>query len=215
MQTRVACGTSGRCQGAAEWRVWHAPAPAAIWSSAEDFREADLHRHHRGTSGNALHLAAARGHAPLVSALLAVGLKPNAVNDAHYAIKRGRGGGKRRVASPPISWARVRDHTEVIRVLEMRRREHGPPLLRLPATSSPSSTSAVRIGTLKKFVMREAGSFGFICPDQRGGGEVFVHLETLRGAARKNGKLGYPAPGMRLVYIHDVRRAWAKAKTSP
>ena len=164
-------------------------------------RERNLHNHHRGTSGSALHLAAARGHAPLVEALLAVGLKPNAVDIFAYGFPSNK------AATTPVAWARVRGHVEVVRLLEGARRAQGPPLLKLPSASNGPVRipSAVKVGTLKKLIHRGDNSFGFIAPDEGGGEQVFDHLETLRGAARAVGKQGFPAPGMRLAYVATPR----------
>ena len=99
----------------------------------------DLHTNQRGSFGNSLHLAAAKGDRELVNALLDIGYDPSIRCD-HRAVlcaeelRQQKGyngdfhvnGDHNNKLWLPEDWARVRGHTRVTRLLEKIRKELQP-----------------------------------------------------------------------------------------
>jgi hypothetical protein len=99
----------------------------------------DLHSNQRGSLGNSLHLAAAKGDRELVNALLDIGYDPSIRCD-HRAIlcaeelRQQKGyngdfhvnGDHNNKLWLPEDWARVRGHTRVTRLLEEKRKQLQP-----------------------------------------------------------------------------------------
>jgi hypothetical protein len=96
----------------------------------------DLHSNQRGSLGNSLHLAAAKGDRELVNALLDIGYDPSFRCD-HRAVlcaeelrqQKGYNGDfhvnddHNSKLLLPEDWARVRGHTRVTRLLEKKRKQ--------------------------------------------------------------------------------------------
>ena len=184
----------------------------------------ELHRRVRGTDCSALHMAAARGHAPLVRVLVEAGM-----NRSHLA-ERARNGSaaqRRATGKTPAEWARLRGHTRVVELLNQRVVQPNRPVrLAIPTGQPGRGVGAAQFGTLIRFEVSKG--FGFITPDLdsedeasdddydvdeydegRRGDDIFVHLDVLRAAAR--GSRGYPQPGQRLLFRTQQGRQGLRA----
>mmetsp|Transcript_38004 Transcript_38004/g.113502 ORF Transcript_38004/g.113502 Transcript_38004/m.113502 type:complete len:191 (-) Transcript_38004:315-887(-) len=78
------------------------------------------HVRHRGSIGNPLHRAAARGHKPLVEALVSGGLRPSCPVQSGMGFNDGRDRGRNKYKLPE-HWAQLRGHKEVVEFLRRRR----------------------------------------------------------------------------------------------
>ena len=102
------------------------------------FDHDELHAIQRGSFGNSLHLAAAKGDRELVEALLDVGCDPcvrcdrralqdnnmnSSVNGHLNGHSNNRNNGGRESMRYPEDWARIRGHNRVVRLLTRRRKQ--------------------------------------------------------------------------------------------
>ena len=186
-----------------------------------------LHRRVRGSDGSALHLASARGHAPLVRVLLAAGMSRSHLVRKRDDYDRSANRANRKACTAEV-WARKRGHARVVELLNHKVTQPNRPV-RLAVPTGRGAARQVQVGTLVRFDVRKG--FGFIEPDfnsedeadddddddddyycdheERRGDDVFVHLNTLRAAAQ--GSRGYPQPNQRLVFRAEQGRQGTKA----
>ena len=104
------------------------------------FDQEELHASHRGSHGNSLHLAAAKGDRELVDALLDIGCDPckrcdqraftrdiSTSSNISVSVRSGRiksgYDGEGANMWLPEDWARVRGHSRVVRLLTRRRKQ--------------------------------------------------------------------------------------------
>jgi len=180
--------------------------------------QGDLNRRVRGSNGSSLHIAAARGHLPLVHILLAAGMDRTLAlsnrrfmptgNHPEYYCRRGY---------KAVDWARNRGHIAVVDLLSQRAGSR-PVRLTLPCRDGREQhRSEVRCGTLARFDFSRGN--GFIEPDLDPDlvhedpeddyawepPEVEVHIDVLRAGARPGpgpiGQGGFPQPGQRIAYL--------------
>ena len=189
-----------------------ARSPSSQMHARKQMVHEEMHRRVRGSNGSALHLAAARGHEPLVRVLLEAGMRrSHLVRDSIE--RRGRN------ACTAEVWAQKRGYKSIVELL----RSHGvaqagrPVRLAIPTGRPLRGAGHVQFGTLVRFEVSRG--FGFIRPDldsdggsdesddddygyggrqRRRSDDIFVHLDVLRAAAR--GRRGYPQPAQRVVF---------------
>ena len=183
----------------------------------------ELHRRVRGSDGSALHLASARGHAPLVRVLLAAGMSRSHLVRKRDDYDRSANRANRKACTAEV-WARKHGHARVVELLNHKVTQPNRPV-RLAVPTGRGAAGQVQVGTLVRFDVRKG--FGFIEPDlnsedeadddddyycdheDRRGDDVFVHLNTLRAAAQ--GSRGYPQPNQRLVFRAEQGRQGTRA----
>ena len=100
--------------------------------AGQRFGQEELHASQRGSHGNSLHLAAAKGDRELVDALLDIGCDPTTRCDERALVRNdninininndGDGESEDKMWYPE-DWARVRGHTRVVRLLARRRKQ--------------------------------------------------------------------------------------------
>ncbi len=101
--------------------------------SHQRYSQDDLHASQKGSYGNALHLAAAKGDRDLVDALLNIGFDPTQRCD-----ERALPSGTNEKLWYPEDWARIRGHKRIVRLLSRRRKQI---LQQMDATSAGNTTA--------------------------------------------------------------------------
>ena len=97
--------------------------------AGQRFGREELHASQRGSHGNSLHLAAAKGDRELVDALLDIGCDPTTRCDERALVRNDNdtinniNGEREDTMWYPEDWARVRGHTRVVRLLARRRKQ--------------------------------------------------------------------------------------------
>lgn len=175
---------------------------------------ADLSIRVRGSNGHILHIAAARGHLPLVKVLVKAGAKPHLRTKDELREEQGRG-------YTPKDYAQNRGHRDVVAFLEGELRRSRPRLLDLTRRD-------VRLGTLIHFDVEKG--FGFIEPACDNGDalrsehdfeSVFVHSSVLRDAlafdaqpsqlSRSRQSEYFPMPGQKIAWLQTRAQKGPKA----
>lgn len=91
------------------------------------FGQEELHANQRGSHGNSLHLAAAKGDRELVDALLDIGYDPTTRCNEPALVRNDNDNDNNGASNDkmwyPEDWARVRGHTRVVRLLARRRKQ--------------------------------------------------------------------------------------------